>query len=53
MPTPEAFDQSQHLIDGPAPAWTAAAAATINAECRKTPRPNPFPVGPSPAARRE
>jgi hypothetical protein len=27
-PTPEAFDQSQHLIDGPAPAWTAAAAAT-------------------------
>lgn len=27
-PTPEAFDQSQHLIDGPAPAWTAAAAGT-------------------------
>lgn len=27
-PTPEAFDQSQHLVDGPAPAWTAAAAAT-------------------------
>lgn len=26
--SPEAFDQSQHLIDGPAPAWTAAAAGT-------------------------